>query len=130
MEQETIHISGIGFLRDLTHFSFPWPHREINDMSELGKLALFPDLTSASFTDTNLDDRGMYYLCMSKGIENLCLQGTAITNRGIQYLAELPRLKHLRLKNSALMIYDGRTVTCVKHSNIHRTPQHANTNIY
>jgi len=49
---------------------------------------------------TNLDDEGLELISHCSSIEELNLQETNITNKGISYLPRLKKLKSLRLKES------------------------------
>ncbi len=100
MEPNSIVIDQQAFSLATTHFSFEWPYTEITHMAELGKLALFPQLESASFTSTNLNNEGLSHVVKAKNITNLCLQNTQITNGGLQHLTALKQLKILRLKEN------------------------------
>ncbi len=95
-----MNIAGHEFPLELEYFMFPAPFFEIPDMEELAKLAQLPQLTGASFGDSNLNDAGLQALAKCPRLTNLDLQGTAITNHGLSYLAALPALKYLRLKDN------------------------------
>ena len=95
-----IEICGQKFNRSITHFSFEWPLNKIEDMNELQKLSNFRDLTSASFSGTNLNDFGLSIISQCENIDNLNLQETEITNHGISHLKNLKKLKFLRLKEN------------------------------
>ena len=95
-----INICGQPFDRDLEHFSFKWPFREIKNMSELDKLQEFPALKSANFDSTNLNDVGLKSICSCKTLENISIQNTKVSNHGIRFLARLPELKYLRMKEN------------------------------
>jgi hypothetical protein len=79
-------------------------------MDELKKLAVCPNLKFADFHGTNLDDVGLEHVSQVATLENLDLQDTKITNDGLAYLARLPRLRHLRLKENRQL-----TNECVPH---------------
>ncbi len=95
-----IEICGQQFNKNITYFSFEWPLIEIEDMNELKKLSIFPYLTSASFSGTNLNDFGLFLISQCEDIDNLNLQHTEITNDGILHLKNLQELKFLRLKEN------------------------------
>ena len=82
---------------DASHFTCPFA---LSDETELEKLSQFRLLTSASFTGIDLTDVGLEIVCRITTLENLCLQGTRITNDGIKLLRNLTGLRHLRLKDS------------------------------
>lgn len=109
MEQRAIHVDGQPFDAGIEHFSFPLYHR-IERMDELRKLALFPNLTSASFCGTNLDDVGLEHVSQAATLENLDLQDTNISNDGLAHLAGLSRLKSVRLKENSQL-----TNECIPH---------------
>lgn len=98
--ENVIEICGQSFDRDSEHFAFEWPFTDIEDMAELDKLRLFPQLRSVSLGSTNINDLGLQYVCKNPNIDNLNLQDTQITNEGIRCLAELKGLKYLRLKEN------------------------------
>ncbi len=100
MNQDTIEICGQSFDRNSEHFIFEWPFCEIKEMSELAKLKRFPNLKSASFGSTNLNDSGLNLICKNLYIENLNLQDTQISNSGIIFLSQLKELSYLRLKEN------------------------------
>lgn len=106
-------ICGQKFEPGITHFSFEWPFTQINDMRELSKLAYFPNLTSATFTGTNLDDFGLELVSNCTTIDNLSLQETQITNQGILHLKNLINLKYLRLKGNLQL--DDRCILFLNH---------------
>lgn len=93
-------IAGQDFADDLEYFQFPYPFSEIPNMQELEKLAAFTKLTGASFGDSNLNDAGLKALAKCTKLINLDLQGTQISDHGLPYLAALPHLKYLRLKDN------------------------------
>jgi hypothetical protein len=86
------------FDSSIEHISFVFEH--IENMDELKQLRLFPALTSASFSGTNLDDVGLEHVSQVSSLENLNLQNTSISNDGLACLERLPRLQHLRLKEN------------------------------
>ena len=92
-----------------THFAFcGWNH--IWRMDDLRKLALLPNLKSASFCGTNLDDVGLEHISHAATLENLNLQDTSISDDGLAHLTRLPRLHSLRLKGNRQL-----TNQCVPH---------------
>jgi hypothetical protein len=93
-------VDGREFESNITHFAFPEPMPIIRDMQELSKLPFFPNLTSASFTESNLNGSGLAWVCDCNLLENLNLQGTKITDRDLQSLYKLGNLKYLRLKDN------------------------------
>ena len=106
---QTIVIDGESFDTSITHFRFAAYHR-ISDMAELRKLASLPNLESATFDGTNLDDAGLEHVSHAKALASLSLQETSITNAGIAHLARLPKLSYLRLKDNPQL-----TNECVPH---------------
>jgi hypothetical protein len=109
MRGRAIHVDGQPFDASIEHFSFPLYHR-IERMDELRKLKLFPNLKSAGFCGTNLDDAGLEHVSHVATLENLNLQDTKVSNDALVHLARLPRLKHLRLKENSQL-----TNECVPH---------------
>lgn len=81
-----------------THFILEWGE-SLSNFDELSYLNQFPNLTSATFTNTNLNDEGLAIVCSCSKIKYLDLQDTEITNNGIQYLQNL-NLEYLRLKDN------------------------------
>lgn len=81
------------------HFLLKWGE-SLNNFNELSYLNQFPNLTSASFTNSNLNDEGLAHVSNCINIEDLDLQDTEITNNGIKYLKNLKFLKYLRLKDN------------------------------
>ncbi len=112
MNHSTIEIGGQHFDKTIKHFSFKTSFFTIEKMEELEKLAGFPNLKSAGFCDTNLNDLGLKYVCANENIDNLDLQATQITDEGLQYLGQLKNLKHLRLKEN-----DQLTNACIPYLN-------------
>ncbi len=104
-----IQIDNQPFDAAIEHFSFPLYH-DIENTSELAKLRLLPHLKSANFAGTNLDDRGLLHVAGVSTIEHLDLQETKISNEGLAYLASLPRLRYLRLKDNRQLTND-----CIPH---------------
>jgi hypothetical protein len=96
---ELIDIDEECFDPDIEHFQFP-DQRQIGDVTSLQGLEQFSKLTSASFHATNLNDEGLAYVCQVATLETLDLRDTAITDAGLVSLAQLPRLKHLRLEDN------------------------------
>ena len=72
----------------------------VPDMDELRALAALTRLRFASFCDVPLDDVGLGHVCAASTIDNLSLQNTRVTNAGLAQLANLPLLRHLRLKDN------------------------------
>ena len=103
-----ILINGEAFVDSIGHFSLSGSH--IENMAELAKLRLFPNLSSASFPDTNLDDVGLAHVAQVHTLENLNLQGTQISDDGLACLRALPNLRYLRLKDNPQL-----TNRCVPH---------------
>ncbi|WP_300690390.1 hypothetical protein [Chryseobacterium sp.] len=91
------------------HFSLEWGE-SLNNFNELSYLNQFSNLTSATFTNTNLNDEGLAHVSNCRGIENLDLQDTEITNDGLQYLQNLKLMKYLRLKDNSQLTDD-----CIPH---------------
>ncbi len=94
-----IWVDGQPFDTSIEYFSFAAYH-QIERMGELRKLALLPNLKSASFCATNLDDVGLEHLSHVATLQYLDLQNTQISNDGLAYLARLPSLTYLRLKEN------------------------------
>lgn len=110
----TIEICGEVFKKEIDHFSFDIYFSEILNMEELQKLQELPNITSASFSDTNLNDTGLKYLIHNcPNLNNLNLQDTKISNHGIKYLALCEHLTILRLKGN-----DQLTDDCIDSINI------------
>ncbi|MBN8219295.1 MAG: hypothetical protein J0L53_00145 [Spirochaetes bacterium] len=93
-------VDGREFPIDITHFTFPEALPIISDMQELAKLEYFPQLSSASFVECNLDGNGLWLLCDAAGITNLNLQATQIHYADLHALFKLPALRILRLKDN------------------------------
>jgi hypothetical protein len=72
-----IRINQQTFDSSIEHISFAFEH--IENMDELKQLRLFPALTSASFSGTNLDDVGLEHVSQVSSLENLNLQNTRIS---------------------------------------------------
>ncbi|RZS93549.1 hypothetical protein [Aquimarina brevivitae] len=98
--KERITICDESFKRNITHFSFQSLYKEIEDMKELKKLKLFPNLTSISLNGTNITDYGLQFIGDCSGLENINLTFTSISDLGIVHLTKLNNLKHLRLKET------------------------------
>ncbi|PKL77184.1 MAG: hypothetical protein CVV27_06455 [Candidatus Melainabacteria bacterium HGW-Melainabacteria-1] len=96
---DMIRIDGQDFADEIAHFSFAAWH-QIRQMHELEKLVGFKQLVSASFSGTGLDDAGLALICRVATLENLDLQDTCVTDRGIGLLTQLPALRILRLKEN------------------------------
>lgn len=94
-----IAIDGQWFGRSIARFSFARPHR-IACMSELAKLAGLVNLRNADFYATNINDEGLRHLANASTIDYLNLQETEISNEGLGWLAGMPRLAILRLKDN------------------------------
>jgi hypothetical protein len=110
MSPEThITIGTQSYEKNTPYISWPYGNSSI-DIRELEKLKLFPELRGVSFSDCNLDDKGLSIVCEIPGIENLNLQGTEITNDGLSKLKKLPLLKDLRLKENSQL-----TNSCIPH---------------
>ena len=62
-----------------THFVFWWLESHSCGMDDLRKLALLPNLKSASFCGTNLDDVGLEHISYAATLENLNLQDTSVS---------------------------------------------------
>lgn len=84
----------------------------ISNSNELVSLKKFPNLKYIGLYNSNIDDQGLKYLSASVTIDNVNLQGTAITDKGIAYLSNLTQLKYLRLKEC-----DQITNNCITHIN-------------
>lgn len=100
MTNKSIEIGGQIFDKNSTYFAFKWPLRKLENWEELKKLREFPKLHTASFSGFELPDLGLQYICENSQLQNLTLQDTLITNQGLQHLAQLRRLYHLRLKEN------------------------------
>jgi hypothetical protein len=85
-----------------------WNH--IWRMDDLRKLALLPNLRSASFRRTNLDDIGLGHVARSATLETLDLQDTKISDDGLAQLAGHPRLRAVLLTGNQQL-----TSRCVTH---------------
>ncbi|MCP4180698.1 MAG: hypothetical protein GY756_23305 [bacterium] len=85
---------------------------KISFMEDLIHLKEFPNLRYAGFWDSNINDIGVKYLSDCTSIDNLNLQFTEITDKGIEYLSNMKNLKFLRLKEC-----DCITNNCIWHIN-------------
>jgi hypothetical protein len=94
-----VSIDGQLFDCDTRHFSFSANH-QIREVTELSKLAMLSRLESASFVGSGLDDHGLKLVVKSSAIDNLNLQQTRVSNEGLASLAQLKRLRFLRLKEN------------------------------
>lgn len=76
--------------------------------SELGLLTSFPKLTALQFLPENLTDEHLLAIARLKNLADLKIEPAAgtITRRGIEALAQLPRLKRLQLSNVPLLDED------------------------
>lgn len=82
------------------------------DNDNLDKLAKLP-LTNITLTNTNFDDSGAKKLAQ---VQSLCVikaNYTQISNRGLAYLKQLPRLTHLKIEGTKIDI-DGARNICKK----------------
>src|SRR5262245_26345105 len=104
-----ISVDGQPFDTTVEHLAFPL-YRAIQHMEELAKSTCFPNLKSASFCCTGLDDVGLGRVCAVTTLEYLDLQDTKVSDDGLANLASLPRLKRLRLKEN-----DQLTNRCIRH---------------
>jgi hypothetical protein len=107
--ENSIKIGNHNYDTTSEHFSLKWGE-SLNNFNELSYLNQFPNLTSATFTSTNLNDEGLAHVSNCRGIENLNLQDTEITNDGLKYLQNLKLLKYLRLKENSQLTDD-----CIPH---------------
>lgn len=112
MNQSTIEICGQHFDKTTKHFAFKTIFFKIEKMSELEKLRALPNLKSANFVDTNLNDLGLKLVCNNRNIDHLDLQATQISDEGLQYLGQLKNLQYLRLKEN-----DQLTDACIPYLN-------------
>jgi len=103
-----VAVNGERFLASIDHFALSNCH--IEDTGELANLRLFPNLRSACFAGTNLDEIGLAHVVRATSLENLNLQDTQISDAGLAHLARLPRLQYLRLKGNPQL-----TNACVPH---------------
>lgn len=69
-------------------------------MDELRKLAICPNLKSADFQGSNLDDLGLENLAQVANLERLNIRDTKISDNGLVHLASLPRLRSLLLDDN------------------------------
>jgi hypothetical protein len=105
---QVIRVGAESFSSSIEHFSFALDH--IENADDLKNLLLFPNLRSASFGGTNLDDVGLKHVSRVLTLEDLNLQCTSITDDGLAYLENLHGLRHLRLKENPQL-----TNACVPH---------------
>lgn len=121
---DIVEIDGHRFHTHLVHFRFPTYH-QIEDTRELAKLKCFPLLESANFSDTNLDDVGLEIVCSMRGLVQLDLQSTRVSNSGIRSLLRLPNLAHLRLKENSQLddacMKHVEKLACLQELQIHET---------
>lgn len=103
---ERIDIDGEWFDPELSHFAFP-AYYQIEDMRSLENLAKFGQLTSATFSGTNLDDEGLSLVCRVTTLQSLDVQDTFVTNAGLESLLRLPHLVWLRLKDNHQLTDDS-----------------------
>lgn len=103
-----VTVNGEPFDTGIDHFALSNCH--IEDMAELAELRRFANLRSASFAGTNLGDAGLAHVVRAALLENLNLQETEVTDRGVACLERLPRLQYLRLKGNPQL-----TNACVRH---------------
>jgi len=111
MKNTSIKICGETFDKNSSHFRFRTIGR-IPKMKVLKQLKEFENLTSVSFNDTNLDDKGLAYIVECEHIDNLNLQLTKVSDKGLALLANLKDLKYLRLKENHQL-----TNNCMQHIN-------------
>lgn len=107
--ENSIKIGNHDYDTSSKHFLLKWGE-SISNINELSYLNQFPNLKSATFTSTNLNDEGLAHVSNCRGIENLNLQDTEITNDGLKYLQNLTLLKYLRLKENSQLTDD-----CIPH---------------
>jgi len=107
--ENSIKIGNHYYDKNSEHFSLKLEESPIN-FNELSCLKQFPNLISASFYSSNLNDEGLAHVSNCINIENLDLQDTEITNDGIKYLKNLKLLQQLRLKGNTQL-----TDECVPH---------------
>ncbi len=101
-KKDRIIICGESFKRGISHFKFDTLYMEISDMKELRKFKEFTHLESVSLNGTNITDIGLQYIAGCPTIENINLTFTEITDKGISYLTRLKALKFLRLKDTRI----------------------------
>ena len=95
-----IEIAGEFFKSKRKHFAFEILYKQVENMKEFKKLALFSSLESVSLNGTNINDEGLKYLSTCNSINNLNLTFTSISDKGIAYLINLSNLEYLRLKET------------------------------
>lgn len=95
-----IEIAGEFFKSKRKHFAFETLYKQVENMKEFKKLALFSSLESVSLNGTNINDEGLKYLNTCNSINNLNLTFTSISDKGIAHLISLSKLEYLRLKET------------------------------
>lgn len=95
-----IEIAGEFFKSKRKHFAFETLYKQVENMKEFKKLALFSSLESVSLNGTNINDEGLKYLSTCNSINNLNLTFTSISDKGIAHLISLSKLEYLRLKET------------------------------
>lgn len=90
---------------NLKHFCFE-REESLGYIDDLQLLSQFPNLTSASFSCSNLNDEGLAHISDCYKIEYLDVQDTEITNEGIKHLKNLNNLQYLRLKENSQLTND------------------------
>lgn len=95
-----IEIAGEFFKSKRKHFAFETLYKQVENMKEFKKLALFSSLESVSLNGTNINDEGLKYLSTCNSINNLNLTFTSISDKGIAHLINLSNLGYLRLKET------------------------------
>lgn len=96
----TITIAGRSFAADAEHLGLLCAAFAVDDLRRLAAFFAEQGPRSASFGDSNLDDEGLALVSGLATLEGLDLQGTRISNAGLSWLARLPRLRRLRLKDN------------------------------
>lgn len=91
----------IGSLTALEAVSLANTHVRISESSGT-ILRNFPNLRVLYLSNTPLDDKGLERLVECKGIHDLFLDGTKITDAGLASLTNLPNLEELFLANTAI----------------------------
>ena len=71
---------------------------QVVDSDSLICVRKFPDLKRLDLTATNIADPGIEHVCSLQNLEILYLDGTAVSDRGVRLLKQLPRLKRLSLR--------------------------------
>lgn len=72
-KKEVVTICGESFKKKRTHFSFKTIYMHIGNMKELKKLQDFPNLDSVSLNGTNISDLGLQYLGQCSMVTNINL---------------------------------------------------------